>query len=57
MPMIKELLKWHKFMLMEQGIGINSEEITREFYASYFANDKNALPKNANSIVQHPTTR
>ena len=56
MPMIKELLKWHKLMLMERSIGMISEEIIREFYASYFAKNKNALPKNTNSLVQPPTT-
>ena len=57
MPMIKELLKWHKLMLMERSIGMISEEIIREFYASYFANDNNALPKNGNSLFQTPTIR
>ena len=57
MPMIIELLKLYKFMLMARSIVMISEEMTRNFYASYVAIDKNALPKNANSLVQPPTTR
>uniref|UniRef100_M1E1D8 Integrase core domain containing protein n=1 Tax=Solanum tuberosum TaxID=4113 RepID=M1E1D8_SOLTU len=50
MPVIKELFRRHKCEWMAQGTGNYSEEMTREFYVSYAATVRNAIPKREATI-------
>ncbi|KAH0750729.1 hypothetical protein KY290_029961 [Solanum tuberosum] len=53
-PFIEELFQRDKYEGMAWGPGNYSEEMTREFYASYATTVRNAIPKRAKPLAQPP---
>uniref|UniRef100_M1DB15 Integrase core domain containing protein n=1 Tax=Solanum tuberosum TaxID=4113 RepID=M1DB15_SOLTU len=53
-PIIEELFRRHKYEWMARALGNYSEDITWEFYASYAAMVRNAIPKRAKPLAQPP---